>query len=178
LLRTGLVAIAVFMSRLLTGNAGWFNKKYRRHGPLFPESIQIDFVSGRSLSQGTGALYPLEPIEGEAGTEHDGDPWCGHGVLMNKTQQAWQNIEYVLGLFSNRKGEARKRYRAFVAKGILEGRRPDLVGGGLRRSSSGWMGVGVLRKAGIRVKGGERVLGYSDFVANVLSRAKEALEEK
>jgi len=35
LLRTGLVPISVLMSRLLTGYAGWFNKKYRRHGQLF-----------------------------------------------------------------------------------------------------------------------------------------------
>jgi REP element-mobilizing transposase RayT len=35
LFRTGSVPVAVFMSRLLTGYSGWFNKKYRRHGPLF-----------------------------------------------------------------------------------------------------------------------------------------------
>jgi putative transposase len=30
LFRTGAVAVSVFMSRLLAGYAGWFNKKYRR----------------------------------------------------------------------------------------------------------------------------------------------------
>ena len=35
LLRTGNVSIAVLMNRLLTGYAGWFNKKYKRHGQLF-----------------------------------------------------------------------------------------------------------------------------------------------
>jgi putative transposase len=35
LLRTGSVPIAVLMRRLLTGYAGWFNKKYKRHGQLF-----------------------------------------------------------------------------------------------------------------------------------------------
>ena len=34
------------------------------------------------------------------------------------------------------------------------------------------------RKAGIRVKGDERILGDSDFVENVLKSAEEALEEK
>jgi hypothetical protein len=97
---------------------------------------------------------------------------------MNKTEQPWQNIEYVLGLFSDRKREARKRYREFVEKGILEGRRPDLVGGGLLRSTGGWMGLRGFRKAGIRVKGDERILGDSEFVENVLKTAKEALEEK
>jgi putative transposase len=35
LLRTGSMPISVLMSRLLTGYAGWFNKKYKRHGQLF-----------------------------------------------------------------------------------------------------------------------------------------------
>ena len=35
LLRTGLIPVSVLMSRLLTGYAVWFNKKYRRHGQLF-----------------------------------------------------------------------------------------------------------------------------------------------
>ena len=35
LLRTGAVAIAVLMNRLLTGYSGWFNKKYKRNGQLF-----------------------------------------------------------------------------------------------------------------------------------------------
>jgi len=35
LFRTGLAPVSVLMSRLLTGYAGWFNKKYRRHGQLF-----------------------------------------------------------------------------------------------------------------------------------------------
>jgi REP element-mobilizing transposase RayT len=35
LLRSGSVPVSVLMSRLLTGYAGWFNKKYKRHGQLF-----------------------------------------------------------------------------------------------------------------------------------------------
>ena len=35
LLRTGLIPVSVLMSRLFTGYAVWFNKKYRRHGQLF-----------------------------------------------------------------------------------------------------------------------------------------------
>jgi hypothetical protein len=41
LLRTGSVAGSVFMNRLLTGYAGWFNRKYRRHGPLLMSTIEV-----------------------------------------------------------------------------------------------------------------------------------------
>jgi hypothetical protein len=105
-------------------------------------------------------------------------PWCGHSVLMNKTKQAWQNVDYIYLLFSDQKSHARKRYREFVEKGILEGRRSDLTGGGLLRSIGGWTGLTGIRKAGIRVKGDERILGDSDFVENVLKLAKEAYEER
>jgi putative transposase len=181
LFRTGSVPVAVFMSRLLTGYAGWFNRKYRRHGQLFQNRYKSILCQEDPYLKELVRYIHLNPLRARLVTtmaELDAYPWCGHGVLMNKTEQAWQNIEYVLGLFSDRKGEARKRYRAFVEKGIPEGRRPDLVGGGLLRRSGGWMGLGGLRKAGVRVKGDERILGDSDFVESVLKRAKEALEQK
>jgi hypothetical protein len=81
-------------------------------------------------------------------------------------------------MFSGHGKEARRRYRKFVEKGIADGRRPDLVGGGILRSTGGWLGLTGYRKAGIRIKGDERILGDSDFVESVLKTAREALEEK
>jgi putative transposase len=88
----------------------------------------------------------------------------------------WTRVVY--GLFSDKKKEARKRYREFVLKGVSQGRRPDLTGGGLLRSSGGWTALKGFRKAGIRIKGDERILGDSDFVENVLKSVEEAFEEK
>ena len=73
---------------------------------------------------------------------------------------------------------AQKKYRVFVEKGIPAGSRPDLTGGGLLRSIGGWTVLKGLRKAGIRVKGDERILGDSNFVENVLKSAQEELEQK
>ena len=39
----------------------------------------------------------------------------------------------------------------------------------------GWTVLKELRKAGIRVKGDERILGDNDFVKNILKSAEEAL---
>ena len=46
------------------------------------------------------------------------------------------------------------------------------------RSIGGWTGLKDLRKAGVRVKGDERILGDSAFVNIVLVVAKEAFEER
>ncbi|MBW2247201.1 MAG: transposase [Deltaproteobacteria bacterium] len=181
LLRTGLVPISVLMSRLLTGYAVWFNKKYRRHGQLFQNRYKSILCQEDPYLKELVRYIHLNPLRAglvEDMKKLDKHPWCGHSVLMNKTKQAWQNVDYVYGLFSEKKRMARTRYRVYVEKGILDGKRSDLTGGGLLRSTGGWAVLKGLRKIGIRVKGDERILGDSDFVENVLKSAEEELEQK
>ncbi len=75
-------------------------------------------------------------------------PYCGHSVILGRRKNSWQDIEYILRLFNEKLVTVRRRYRGFVQKGIVQGRRPDLAGGGLLRSHGGWASVKALRKAG------------------------------
>jgi hypothetical protein len=86
--------------------------------------------------------------------------------------------ERLHGKYEMGDGFAGRTYRAFVEKGMEQGMRPDLIGGGLLRSAGGWQAVGALRKAGIHQKSDERMLGDGDFVEHVLLRAKERLHGK
>jgi len=104
--------------------------------------------------------------------------WCGHSTLMGKAEAGFQDIAYVLKLFGESTRQARRAYEDFVARGIKQGRRKDLVGGGLLRSVGGWAVLQEFRDAGIRIKADERILGSSDFVDCVLKKADEQLEEK
>jgi REP element-mobilizing transposase RayT len=181
LLRTGLIPISVLMSRLLTGYAVWFNKKYRRHGQLFQNRYKSILCQEDPYLKELVRYIHLNPLRAgvvEDMKKLDNHPWCGHSVVMNKTKQEWQNVDYIYGLFSDQKRMARRRYRKFVEKGISQGKRSDLSGGGLLRSIGGWTALRGLWKAGIRVKGDERILGDSDFVENVLRSAEEELEQK
>ncbi len=63
--------------------------------------------------------------------------YAGHAVLMGKRKVDWQDTRKILGLFGKNKTQAQKSYHDFVEKGIGEGRRPELVGGGLVRSLGG-----------------------------------------
>ena len=74
--------------------------------------------------------------------------------------------------------QARRAYESFVSEGVKQGRRPELVGGGLLRSVGGWSALKGFRDIGVRIKGDERLLGSPDFVERVLKRADEQLEEK
>jgi putative transposase len=73
----------------------------------------------------------------------------------------------VLRHFSDTIETARTLYRAFVEEGIAQGRRDDLMGGGLVRSNKGWRPS----KDSAHRKGDERILGGSDFVSEVIKAA-------
>jgi hypothetical protein len=53
--------------------------------------------------------------------------------------------------------------RAFVARGLPQGRRPELQGGGLGRSHGGWRALAALRRGREAYRGKERILGSSAF---------------
>ena len=105
-------------------------------------------------------------------------PYSGHSVLMAKVNYDWQNTDKVLKLFDEKSGTARRAYRQFVNKGIDQGKRTDLTGGGLIRSVGGWAAVKALRAAKVFEKADERILGDGDFVESVLKAANEQMERK
>ena len=84
----------------------------------------------------------------------------------------------ILGLFHEKRYMARRHYRNFIQKGVAQGKRPDLVGGGLVRSVGGWSALKSLRQAKIYQKGDERILGDGDFVEQTLKAANEAMKKK
>jgi hypothetical protein len=105
-------------------------------------------------------------------------PFSGHSAIMGKVMRQWQDADWVLKLYDDRLWMARRRYRAFVEKGVSQGRRSDLMGGGLIRSSGGWAAVKAKRKAKIFEKSDERILGDGDFVEEVLVAAQEQMEKR
>jgi len=74
----------------------------------------------------------------------------------------------ILGQFGRPGRAARRRHRQFVAAGVLQGRRPDLQGGGLRRSAGGWQGLAALRRGREGWAFDERILGSGPFVEQLL----------
>jgi len=56
---------------------------------------------------------------------------------MGQNEHPWQSNQEVLGYFGKQLNASRRKYREFVAEGIAEGKRDDLTGGGLIRSTAG-----------------------------------------
>jgi len=181
LLKTGLTPVATLMRRLLTGYAQQFNRRHRRHGQLFQNRYKSFLCQEDAYLLELVRYIHLNPLR--AGVVKDlktlnNYAWCGHRVLMGKVSCGWQDREYVLRLFGKKEGPARRAYAAFIAKGQNQGRRQELVGGGLIRSVGGWAALKGFQRDGIRVKGDERILGSSNFVEEVLKKANERLEQR
>jgi putative transposase len=82
----------------------------------------------------------------------------------------------VLSRFGKKKASARKAYHQYVQDGIEEGRRNDLVGGGLVRTLGGWSQVISLRKSKDKVLCDTRVLGQDKFVERIISEADKRIK--
>ena len=160
----------------------------RRKNPLIPEPSKrhnkkiFTPLNPTNVGYLTGAEDPACPVAPADGTGVD--PACpvkseDHltGVKKEKSL-AEKTVEDVLQYFGKSLKEARRRYRQFVEKGIKQGRRSELQGGGLIRSSGGNKAILIGQKKEDREKSDQRILGSGDFVSDVLKNANENAERK
>ncbi len=181
LLRTVGTPISIVLRRLLTGYAIGYNMRHRRHGHLFQNRFKSILCQEDGYLLELVRYIHLNPMRARMVDDLkslDRYPYCGHSRLMGECKSRWQDTDYILKLFGDTSSTARRRYAAFVEEGVSQGRRPDLIGGGLIRSAGGWSAVKALRKDGAYRKGDERILGDGEFVENVLAQAEEDLERK
>lgn len=178
LIRTGLTPLPTVMARLLTGYVVHYNRKHRRHGQLFQNRYKSIVCQEDIYLKELVRYIHLNPLR--AGIAKDVEalasfPYTGHATLVGTIQYLWQDEKFVLSLFDRSISKARMAYLDFVKAGLTEGRRGDLTGGGLMRSHGKWAGV---RKSAERLKGDVRVLGDSQFVLAVLSKAQQKLDHQ
>jgi REP element-mobilizing transposase RayT len=181
LFRSGPDGLPVLMRRLLTGYVVTFNLRHHRHGQMFQNRYKSIICQEDLYLKELVRYIHLNPLRGQLVPDCDElarYPFCGHGVLLATWACEWQNVDYVLGYFGKTAREARNRYRQFVERGIAQGRREDLVGGGLIRSLGGWAEVKKKRRGAERIKGDERILGEGHFVDAILAEARENFERK
>jgi REP-associated tyrosine transposase len=106
-------------------------------------------------------------------------PFSGHRVIVGKHQQSWQHSHHDgLARFGKQVKAARNRYNASVTEGADQGKRADLTGGGLIRSTGGRAAVNGMRKANVYVNSDERIVGDGDVVAQICVQANEVLDKK
>jgi len=181
LLKTGRAPIANVMLRLLTGYAVTYNRRHGRHGHLFQNRYKSILCQEDSYLMELVRYIHLNPLRANVVKSIgalDEYSFSGHSVILGNCNNQWQDVDSVLKLYAGEVNVARRRYRSFVEKGIEIGKRHDLTGGGLVRSSGGWSSLKTMRRAKIYEKSDERILGDGDFVEQVLEAAQERLNRK
>ncbi|MBI5967409.1 MAG: transposase, partial [Deltaproteobacteria bacterium] len=168
LLRPKRTKLAVLMRRLLTSYAVHFNLRHQRSGHLFQNRYKSIVCQEDPYLLELVRYLHLNPLRAglvKEMKELDSYPWSGHVVLMGNRKFSGQKTEEVLAYFGTRVKVARRNYRKFVMDGISQGKRNELVGGGLLRSRKlgGFEGVQAFD---------ERVLGSGEFVEQ-LRKEKE-----
>jgi putative transposase len=154
--------LSSFMRRLLTSYAVNFNRSHNRTGHLFQNRYKSIVCEEEPYLLELVRYIHLNPLR--AGLvkdlpELDQYPWSGHAVLMGNRQPEGQELPEILQRFGKNITKARSAYRAFIADGIKDGQRTDLVGGGLKRSMA-------LKDTDEKEWGSfdARILGSGDFV--------------
>ena len=181
LLKTGKNPIATVMRRVLTGYAVTFNRRHDRTGHLFQNRYKSILCQEEAYLLELVRYVHLNPIR--AGIVKDLKAldrfaFTGHSALVGQVRRDWQDTGSVLGLYGEKLGAARKRYRDFILAGISQGRRQELTGGGLIRSAGGWEEVKRMREAKEFQKSDERILGDGAFVERVLGGCDEKMERR
>ncbi len=178
LVRTGRAPLSTIMLRLLTGYAGGFNRRHARTGRLFQNRYKSILVEAEAYLLELVRYIHLNPLRAglvrtvEALARY---PWCGHRVILaRRGGPAWQPVDEVLGSFGEQRARARRRYLDYVRAGAALGRRPELQGGGLRRSMGGWRATLRLRRGREHGLADERILGSGSFVEAVHQALEKA----
>ncbi len=170
LLRSGKAGLSAFMRRLQTGYAVAFNRRHRRAGHLFQNRYKSVLVEEEPYFLELVRYIHLNPVRAgmiKALRGLDAYPWSGHAAILGNREAPWQDVDFVLEQFGNRRARACQAYRRFVAEGIRRGRRPELSGGGLVRSVGGRENLLELRRGRERWASDERILGSSEFVLEI-----------
>ena len=181
LMFSGPQGISKFMRRLLSGYAGWYNRKYHRSGHLFQNRYKSIVCEEEAYLLELVRYIHLNPLRAAVVKdmeELDRYPWSGHGILTGGRESDWQERDYVLRQFAETEGKAIKAYRKFMEEGKDQGRRNDLIGGGLVRSMGGWSQVLSLRGTKEKIGHDARILGGDDFVGKVLKEADKRLRRQ
>ena len=197
LLRTGATPLSKVMRRLMTGYAVTFNRRHRRAGHLFQNRYKSVVCEEDPYLLELIRYIHLNPLRAKLVKDLnalDKYPWTGHSVLLGNKKNplvpevppaieedkylAEKTVEDVLQFFGKKLKDARQNYHRFVEKGIKQGRREDLQGGGLIRSSGGDKAGLLGLKKEEREKCDARILGSGDFVSDVLQHANEDADRK
>ncbi len=179
LIRVDTKPLSKLMAPVLSGYAGYYNRRYRRAGYVFQNRFQSILCDIESYLLALIRYIHLNPVR--AGMLEDLGAldryrWTGHAGILGRHSRPWHEIDEVLSLFGATRRKGRIGYGDFIGKTDMGDPTNSLSGGGLVRSYGGWEAVSRFRKEHITCIGDERILGGSEFIENALAQDELQLD--
>ncbi len=181
LARTGRKSLSGNMRSLMSGYAGYFNRRHKRHGHLFQNRFKSIVIEEETYFLELVRYIHLNPFRAnimEDISELEHYKYTGHSAIVGNADRPWQDTDEILGRFSTKHRHAIELYQEFLAAGATQGSRHELEGGGLVRSYGGWKEVEKLKRGREKYRTDERILGTSSFVEGILEEAEKQEEKK
>jgi len=119
LLRTGEVPPATVMRRLLTGYAVTINNRHDRHGHLFQNRYKSILCQEDAYLLELVRYIHFNPIRAKIVKDVsalDKYLFSGHSALVGKVKNNWQDIEWILQLFADKRWVARSLLSFWAVK--------------------------------------------------------------
>lgn len=113
--------ISIFMQRLLTSYALYFNREHERSGHLFQNRYKSFPCTDDSYFPQLIRYISLNPIRaGLVNTLEDlaKYPYSSHSHILRPAQDEWLSVRLVLAHFGEKEQMARRAYLKFVADGL------------------------------------------------------------
>jgi len=180
LFRTGKTPLGRVLQSVLGGYASYYNRRYDRNGHVFQGRFKSILCEDEPYFRELVRYIHLNPIRAGMARNLEGldrYEWSGHGALMGKAKAEWQDADEVLGRFGKAVGRAREVYREYMEEGLAMGRRPELEGGSMVRSTGNSREI-LRDRSGKHRKGDERVLGSDRFIRTVLKEVDKRERER
>ena len=112
--QTGIKDIENFMRCLITKYTMYFNKKYKRVGPLFQGRYKAVSIFGKERLIDLSSYIHINPIE-FLGKEQilESYPWSSYQAYVQNFEPKWLSKELVLSNFANK-----ELYQSFVMRSV------------------------------------------------------------
>ena len=160
--------LSEFMRRLMTGYAGYYNRRHERCGHLFQNRYTSILCDRDSYFREVLPYIHLNPLRAKMVPSYEAladFPWCGHREFITKTPAALADVGFALGCLAEDPGEALLKYEELMREHADKDKPGELSHGG-RRCHVRIMGRPV--RAETPELSDPRVLGDGNFVERVL----------
>lgn len=163
--------LSSFMQRLLTAYAIHYNRKSRRSGHLFQNRYKTVICQDDIYFIELVRYICLNPLRAGLVADLNGLSSYGYSsyaYILGRKKSDWFDPLPVLSFFGGSKASAASAFEKHVLEGLGEGKRPELAGGGLKRSPG-------LPESHPRERHAydNRILGQGDFVEMVVASEKD-----